>query len=145
MSRNMQGLQPYLRVRPKLPTASPEERAFMNRALRLARYEQQRKANTVDRATNTLQRELNAAYLMRQRAIRATILPKLTKTEWEEIKVIYFHRCYYCLQPGKLTKDHVVPLSKGGQHTKSNIVPACQPCNSRKGNRPAERYRPFTN
>ena len=35
----------------------------------------------------------------------------------------------------RLTQDHVIPLSKGGQHIKENIVPACPSCNSKKGNR----------
>lgn len=46
--------------------------------------------------------------------------------------------CHYC--GAKLTKttrtiDHVVPLSKGGAHTISNIVPACRGCNSKKNDR----------
>ncbi len=34
-----------------------------------------------------------------------------------------------------LTRDHVVPLSRGGDNTWSNVVTACSPCNHRKGNR----------
>lgn len=45
-------------------------------------------------------------------------------------------RCAYCKKKftNKLpaTVDHVVPLSKGGLHTISNLVLACKPCNSRK-------------
>ena len=35
----------------------------------------------------------------------------------------------------RLTMDHITPISKGGAHTASNIVPACQSCNSKKNNR----------
>ena len=44
-------------------------------------------------------------------------------------------RCHYCGRMAKLTIDHVIPLSKGGDHSRSNVVPACQRCNSQKGNR----------
>jgi len=43
--------------------------------------------------------------------------------------------CYYCRQrvdPGKLTMDHVVPLTRGGKSTKGNLVAACKDCNNRK-------------
>ena len=33
-----------------------------------------------------------------------------------------------------LTIDHVVPVSKGGQHAWTNCVIACSKCNARKGN-----------
>ena len=50
--------------------------------------------------------------------------------------------CHYCSQTvgaGKLTMDHVVPVSRGGRSTKGNIVPCCDVCNKTKKHRtPAE-------
>ena len=38
-----------------------------------------------------------------------------------------------------LTRDHIVPLSRGGTNEWTNVVTACSTCNTRKGNRlPAE-------
>lgn len=34
-----------------------------------------------------------------------------------------------------LTRDHVVPISRGGANDWGNVVAACSPCNNRKGNR----------
>ena len=45
--------------------------------------------------------------------------------------------CQYCgegFTSSALTFEHVVPRSRGGQTTWSNIVTACMPCNTRKGN-----------
>jgi 5-methylcytosine-specific restriction endonuclease McrA len=42
------------------------------------------------------------------------------------------HCCAYCKRQGDLEVEHVVPISKGGQHHLGNIVPACQSCNSSK-------------
>ncbi len=50
-------------------------------------------------------------------------------------------RCQYCstkLPMGQLTYDHVIPRSCGGRTEWTNIVSACRPCNSRKGNRTAD-------
>lgn len=59
----------------------------------------------------------------------------LTATEWTETKEYFDHRCAYCgRQLEKLTIDHIVPLSRGGEHTKENVVPACRHCNSSKHN-----------
>lgn len=33
------------------------------------------------------------------------------------------------------TLDHIMPLSKGGTHTKNNVVLCCRPCNNAKGNK----------
>lgn len=67
----------------------------------------------------------------------------LTETQWLAIKVAYRHRCAYCGEKKPLTQDHVIPVSKGGAHTASNIVPACQSCNSSKGARlPLVTYQP---
>ena len=34
-----------------------------------------------------------------------------------------------------LTRDHVLPISRGGDNTWANVVTSCSPCNNRKGNR----------
>ncbi len=43
--------------------------------------------------------------------------------------------CHYCggqVPPRELTMDHVVPVARGGRSVKSNVVPCCKDCNSRK-------------
>lgn len=66
----------------------------------------------------------------------------LTLAEWQEIQKRYQYRCAYCQLRRPLTKDHIVPVSKGGFHTRINVIPACRSCNSSKGNRPAHLYKP---
>lgn len=56
----------------------------------------------------------------------------VTEREWLGICAKYQHRCVYCYRKTKLTMDHEIPLSAGGTHTPSNIVPACQRCNASK-------------
>lgn len=62
----------------------------------------------------------------------------LTGEEWRQILEAYDHSCAYCRKPfgpdRKATQDHFLPVSKGGHHTKDNIVPACGKCNSSKHN-----------
>lgn len=41
--------------------------------------------------------------------------------------------CVYCGIPDAETKDHVIPLARGGAHDLTNLVRACRPCNSSKG------------
>lgn len=43
------------------------------------------------------------------------------------------YTCQYCGSHRELTVDHVVPLSKGGGNSWSNLVTACAGCNQRKG------------
>ena len=52
------------------------------------------------------------------------------------------YRCQYCgrhqaeLKPREaLTRDHLIPISRGGSNEWTNVVAACSPCNARKGNR----------
>jgi 5-methylcytosine-specific restriction endonuclease McrA len=75
------------------------------------------------------------AMQQRRRALRnGAPRSDLTAAQWTAIKAHYSYRCVYCgTKPKRLTQDHVTPLSKGGSHTVSNIVPACRSCNSRKG------------
>lgn len=48
------------------------------------------------------------------------------------------HLCLYCgrdFPRQQLTRDHVVPSSRGGRDIWENVVSACYSCNSRKGGR----------
>lgn len=49
------------------------------------------------------------------------------------------YTCQYCGRRGeRLTVDHVVPRSRGGETTWANVVAACLRCNLQKGNRTLE-------
>jgi 5-methylcytosine-specific restriction endonuclease McrA len=44
--------------------------------------------------------------------------------------------CVYCgTNGGRLTLDHVLPRSRGGDSVWENVVTACAPCNLKKGDR----------
>jgi len=45
------------------------------------------------------------------------------------------HTCQYCGSTKRLTLDHIIPRSKGGEHSWTNVVTACERCNSSKGDR----------
>jgi len=53
------------------------------------------------------------------------------------------NQCYYCKKEmplGTHTIDHYIALNKGGSNWPDNLVAACLPCNSRKGDRSAEEF-----
>ncbi len=61
---------------------------------------------------------------------------KLRQTQWWKNKRAC-NKCFYCrtnTPARKLTMDHIVPLSRGGRSTKSNLVPCCKSCNNLKKN-----------
>ena len=59
------------------------------------------------------------------------------------------YACVYCGGLKKLTIDHVIPKSRGGDNTWENMVTCCFDCNSRKGSKTPEeaglkfRVRPY--
>lgn len=61
-----------------------------------------------------------------------------TLAEWNKLKEKFNNSCACCKKQEpeiKLTRDHVVPLIKGGSNYISNIQPLCQPCNGSKHTR----------
>jgi len=65
-------------------------------------------------------------------------IPPLTN---RELFVRDANICMYCghqYSDYELTRDHVIPLSRGGMDRWSNVVTACKNCNTRKGNRKPE-------
>jgi 5-methylcytosine-specific restriction endonuclease McrA len=68
-----------------------------------------------------------------------------TTAEWRALLNKY-ERCPRCLRrwedilplPGRktvVTRDHIVPISRGGSNSIENIQPLCYACNSKKGQR----------
>ena len=47
-------------------------------------------------------------------------------------------QCQYCGRSKDLTLDHVLPKSRGGKSSWSNLVTACKRCNSVKGDKTPE-------
>ena len=53
-------------------------------------------------------------------------------------------RCWFCggkVARDMMTRDHLVPVTRGGTHEADNIVLACKPCNQAKGRHTVEEYR----
>jgi len=48
------------------------------------------------------------------------------------------HQCVYCGSKKSLTIDHVIPRSKGGLNTWTNMVTSCFSCNVKKGDKSLE-------
>lgn len=54
---------------------------------------------------------------------------------WKATRASILHRdkhtCQYCGQPANQV-DHVLPVSQGGTHSRSNLVASCATCNNAK-------------
>lgn len=94
--------------------------------------------------------EVRSAYLV----IKIPAVVRLLKRFRKVNKPVKFSRvniygrdnyeCQYCARRcsmSELTYDHVLPRSQGGKTTWTNIVSACQDCNSRKAGRTPEQAR----
>lgn len=68
-----------------------------------------------------------------KRRLRKNNLPStLTLKQWKQIKKEFNNKCAYCGENKKLEQDHFIALSKGGEYTHNNIIPACKSCNCSK-------------
>jgi len=59
-----------------------------------------------------------------------------TPQEWQALLDSYDNRCAYCKRkPSKLQMDHILPICQGGSSDITNIAPACEACNRKKGSK----------
>lgn len=67
-----------------------------------------------------------------RRARRRKAGGRFTRQEWDALCERQGHACLRCGAVGKLTVDHVVPISAGGVNTIDNIQGLCGTCNRSK-------------
>lgn len=68
----------------------------------------------------------------------------VTEEAWLAMCRLLDFRCHYCERVELyelLTRDHQIPVSRGGCDELSNVVPACMTCNARKGAMTEAEYR----
>lgn len=88
--------------------------------------------------------EVKAHWDAARRAKQAGAAGSHTRAQWLEKLEQHGNQCAYCKSPYRtLTKDHDVPLSRGGSNDISNILPACYRCNSSKGKKTGEEFRRY--
>lgn len=68
---------------------------------------------------------------------KARTVGEFTADEWLARFQQYDGRCHWCGQKisGSPHADHLIPLSRGGTNTISNIVPSCATCNLSKNDK----------
>ena len=111
---------------------------------RVKRWKEQNREryNAMMRAYYHANKELRHAHLKNSKHKRRSSIKGhrgISLEEWRAMKKAASQRCHYCGSKARpLAMDHVIPLSKGGMHEPSNIVPACKSCNSRKHDKAPE-------
>ena len=115
--------------------ARPEERNQYDREYLATHHEKVRETKRAYCRTHSVERQ---AYDAIRRAAKAGA----TVAQRDEIREIYRRareepriRCYLCrksIERGHRHVDHIVPLSKGGDHRPANLAIACDECNVRK-------------
>jgi len=59
------------------------------------------------------------------------------------------HECVYCGSKKNLTVDHILPKSRGGDNTWTNLITCCSNCNRQKGDKTPDeanmklRFKPY--
>ncbi|GAB3255202.1 HNH endonuclease [Nocardioides dilutus] len=75
-----------------------------------------------------------ATYARRRKRRMAAVDHDLTEEQWLGL-IEAWGGCAYCGGDGAaLQKDCMLPISRGGRYTLTNVVPACGPCNASKCN-----------
>lgn len=94
--------------------------------------------NAYQREYNKTNRDKITAATNRRRARKLQAEGSHTLEEWESLKRHYNFTCLCCGRQEPeitLTRDHVIPLNKGGDDSINNIQPLCNRCNSKKSSK----------
>ena len=99
-------------------------------------YERNKEAvNAKARAFDAAHPELVRNRWNRRHARKANAEGSHTAKEWKEVLTRANEKCLECGTVENITRDHIIPLSRGGTDYIENIQPLCHSCNASKGNR----------
>ena len=131
---------------------SNPEKAAANAARYRDNHREQRRADSLDRYHRLMSE--NPAKVRQQRRDwaktekgvlanrgarhrrRGAALSVEAKQWWQNLKV---KTCWYCGSPADEI-DHIIPISRGGDGSLRNVVPACRSCNAQKNDRDAREF-----
>lgn len=85
------------------------------------------------------------AYIQRarlRRVLMESLRADLTYEQWVNTLFYFGQKCAYCGKDGEMHQEHIIPVSKSGEYTKDNIIPACPKCNLSKNNKDLEEWYP---
>lgn len=69
----------------------------------------------------------------RRKASERNATGTFTWSEFMQVARRFNYLCAYCgTRDGQLEPDHVVPLSRGGSNSTTNLLPSCRTCNGNK-------------
>lgn len=123
----------YLEVRQRYKKKHPEHRGW---TARWAKDHPERRKETRQKYEQRHPETTRIRNSRRRARLAGCLINDFTVEQWRSLLKIYSYRCAYCFTNNKkLEQDHIVPLSRGGNHTMSNIVPACKSCNTSKHNK----------
>lgn len=101
--------------------------------LRVKNYE---KRLNIERASRAKHKEKQRPLKNSRQQIRNRLLTNRRFTLYrKELAKFYTLPCYNCGTFEKPSIDHIIPLSKGGNHSIGNLGTLCRPCNSSKGDK----------
>lgn len=120
-------------------------RDYMTKAVKSWRAKNQEKSRTYARrgarrryATPEGRASYIHSALLQQSRRRNGTLGSHTLKEWNDLKQKFNFACVCCgeKEPDiKLSRDHIIPIIKGGTNFITNIQPLCLPCNLSKNKR----------
>lgn len=85
--------------------------------------------------------DINSIIAIKRSTLRKRVKRNIPPLTNRELFLRDAHLCMFCggqFKESSLTRDHVIPLSRGGTDRWSNVVTACRHCNTFKGNRTPE-------
>lgn len=119
------------------PLRAAKRKWCQNNPKKMARYKKEWKRVNPDKYLKSMRADVKKRKALKKGAK----ISDFTSKQWEQLKLEHNFRCFYCkLTPDKLTQDHKIPLSRKGNHTYTNIVPACLSCNLKKNNKTTEEF-----